>query len=226
MLVRARALAALAQSPAHCPRSSLPAAREQFRLPSVGELMHALEGTAGSGDGGGGFKPTRWFLLCCYEATHGEGSALSKVRPGKLSREVSERAMVALFYKLSGCNQLLPVWRHAASDARALYSEATNLHRLIGQDKLPSNTNLRAWWLANPTALEPKEFHYHLPLNYIRSPVFDAAAEKRATWRRHVGVLGARHGQQRAFDSSAERRPLSAAALATLHLYGERGAQT
>jgi hypothetical protein len=60
------------------------------------------------------FAPTRWLLLCCFEATHGVGCALSDVHRGVLSHALRETALVSLFVRLAGSQRRYPAAESSA----------------------------------------------------------------------------------------------------------------
>ena len=103
------------------------------------------------------FAPTRWILMCCFEATHGERSMLSDLLPRATIRPARRQGLaVALFARLTGLRCLRPPMRLAASDARALYDEAVVMHRRAGQvGELPSSERkaLSRWLLGMPDAI-------------------------------------------------------------------------
>jgi hypothetical protein len=95
------------------------------------------------------FAPTRWLLLCCFEATHGVGCALSEVHRGVLSHSLRETALVSLFVRLTGSQR-----RHPSAESSAMYAEATMIHRRVRSSgaRGPS-PSLRRWLLSEPSAL-------------------------------------------------------------------------
>ena len=124
-----------------------------FRLPPQNVLTALLHDSARPLTGDQRFAPTRWLLLCCYEATHGLGCALSEVHKGpNIAHAVRERAMTSLFTRLIGASS-----GHAKSqpDDSKLYAEAVVIHRrarAVSGSAAPSQS-MRRWLLAEPSAL-------------------------------------------------------------------------
>ena len=107
------------------------------------------------------YRPTRWLLLACFEAS--EAAYAEQLIRSLGSRE---RVAVGLFGRLTGNAALQPPWRHAAEDSHALFLEAVLIHRRAGElfPLLPTARtepreqerllkSLRRWLFGKPDAL-------------------------------------------------------------------------
>ena len=148
-LVRATALSDLALS--QLTKAQRKKAADNFTLPDSAKIDELLSMSAAPLEAERRLPPSRWLMLCCYEATHGEGCLLVK-KAGRNNLSDSKRAgaCAGLFYRLTGCRALLPPVRHAAETASELHAEAIALHRKAGSlGELPdaARANLKKWLL-------------------------------------------------------------------------------
>ena len=194
-----------------------------FRLPPQSLLTELLHDSAKPLSAANQFAPTRWLLLCCYEATHGLGCALSNMHKGPtIPHAVRERATTSLFSKLTATGTGS---RPRPADS-ALYAEAAVIHRrarAVAGAAAPSQS-LRRWLLAEPTALTPT----------IRAPAAPAVPTRAPPMMRGGGPAIApayptlhgwtveRRGHERGFLSGSARvlQPTAGEEATQRHIWG------
>ena len=216
-LVRSSALADLALS--QLSKQQRKKAQEKFQLPPPERIDELLSITASPLDEAERLPPSRWLMLCCYEATHGPGCMLLKKAGKDLSDSKKAGACAGLFFRLTGCRELLPGIRHGEVTASELHAEAITLSRKSGSlGELPpeARANLKKWLLEKPDALRPREILGH---NFIvLSGSINVALGKGKPRERPAPI-----GHAKAFGRSSQRNFHSTAAeQGALGFYAER----
>jgi hypothetical protein len=120
--------------------------------PSSGLLAGLLEPLAPPLDLHTRYIPSRWLLLCAYDACHGHGCQLQQQRKGLLSQALREKCTLTLFWRLSGitADSVRPGSGPAPA---ALYTEAAFVHRRTRSGVSRLSQPLRRWLLEPPSAL-------------------------------------------------------------------------
>lgn len=165
------------------------------RLPDPSLLLSLLslaftESSAAPLDAAERFEPSRWLLLVAYESCHGPECALQTICDltlRDLVPEMREREVVALFWRLVGCDpdrvhHRLQGLGYSAAD---LYAEAQLTYRRTrGADAREPSANLRRWLLAMPDRLEALDLTRGLPRSW------SGGGRHSPQWMRSMGVAG------------------------------------